>query len=164
MHHTVEIMRTMITMTTKTYSELIRLPTFEERLIYLQTHSPVGADTLGPYRYLAERFLQTELWKKFKREMILRDGACDLAMEDHPIRGVYQKSNGVIVKSEMAILHHIVPCTAEDFLNENMEILLNPENVITTTFRTHQQIHYGLKTVANEIYKERRPGDTCPWR
>lgn len=151
-------------MTTKSYSELMMLPTFEERLLYLQTHSLVGADTLGPYRYLAERFLQTELWKRFKREIILRDDACDLAISDRPIRGVYRKSNGVVVRSSMAVIHHIIPCTADDFLNENMEILLNPENVITTTFATHQQIHYGGKAVVNEIYRERMPGDTCPWR
>jgi hypothetical protein len=113
---------------------------------------------------LAERFLQTELWKKFKREIILRDDACDLAISDRPIRGVYRKSNGVVVRSSMAVIHHIMPCTADDFLNENMEILLNPENVITTTFATHQQIHYGGKAVVNEIYRERTPGDTCPWR
>lgn len=154
----------MITMMTKSYSELMTLPTFEERLLYLQTHSLVGADTLGPYRYLAERFLQTELWKKFKREIILRDDACDLAISDRPIRGVYRKSNGVVVRSSMAVIHHITPCTADDFLNENTEILLNPENVITTTFATHQQIHYGGKAVVNEIYRERTPGDTCPWR
>lgn len=158
-------MRMRITTMTKCYSDLIRLPTFEERLLYLQTHSTVGYDTFGPYRYLVERFLQSYAWKKFKREIILRDKACDLACEDRPIPRTPRKENGTMAtRSNMIMVHHIIPCTIEDYINENMEILLNPENVITTTFNTHQQIHYGSKNVITEIYRERTPGDTCPWR
>lgn len=155
----------MSTMKTKCYSELIKIPTFEERLLYLQTHSTVGYDTFGPYRYLVERFLQTYEWKMFKRNIILRDMSCDLAHPDHPIPKLVRDEHGKIVKrTNMIIMHHIIPCRIEDYMNKNEEILLNPENVVTTTFNTHQQIHYGSKNVVTEIYRERTPGDTCPWR
>lgn len=158
-------MRTMITMMTKSYSELIQIPTFEERLLYLQTHSTVGYDTFGPYRYLVERFLQSYAWKRFKREIILRDNACDLACDDRPIPRALRKEDGTLAsRSNMILIHHINPCRLDDYINQNDEILLNPENVITTTFNTHQQIHYGSKNVVSEIYRERTPGDTCPWR
>lgn len=152
-------------MMTKSYSELIAIPTFEERLLYLQTHSTVGYDKFGPYRYLVERFLQSDEWKRFKSDMILRDEACDLAHPNHSIPELLRDESGKIVKrTNMIIMHHINPCKLEDYVNMNEEILLNPENVVTTTFNTHQQIHYGSKNVVAEIYRERTPGDTCPWR
>lgn len=97
--------------------------------------------------------------------MMLRDGVCDLAHPDHPIPELVRNENGKVVKrTNMIIMHHIVPCRIDDYINMNREILLNPENVVTTTFNTHQQIHYGSKNVVAEIYRERTPGDTCPWR
>lgn len=139
---------------TKSYSDVIQLPTFEERLLYLQTHGQVGLDTFGPYRYLVERFLQSREWKRIKRDVIVRDNCCDLAMPDRPINS----------KVEKVFVHHINPCTVEDIVNQRWEIVMNPENLITTRFQTHQQIHYGSSAVVQEIYKERKPGDTCPWR
>lgn len=145
-------------MRNKSYSELITIPTFEDRLLYLQTHGKVGLDTFGPYRYLVERFLQSREWRHFRRDIILRDNCCDLAFPGYSID---KKSKR---KSDQILIHHINPCTVEDIIEGNWEIVLNPENVVTTKFATHQQIHYGSSNVVKEIYKERTPGDTCPWR
>ena len=155
----------MMTGLNKSYSELITIPTFEDRLCYLQTHSKVGGDIFGRYRYLVEQFLQGQPWKKFKRDIIVRDGACDLACPERRIPERLKDSNGKYKsRTNLIIIHHINPCTLEDYLNYNTEKLLNPENVITTTFNTHQQIHYGNRHVVAEVYRERKPGDTCPWR
>lgn len=155
LHHTAVRQMRIITMN-KCYSELITLDSFEDRLLYLQTHGKVGLDTFGPYRYLIERFLQSQEWKNFRRSIILRDNACDLAHPDHQVR----LSKG----QTLLLIHHIMPSTIDDIKNQRWDRLMNPENVITTTFKTHQQIHYGYKTVVHELYKERKPNDTCPWR
>lgn len=143
---------------TKSYSDVIQLPTFEERLLYLQTHGQVGLDTFGPYRYLVERFLQSGEWRRFRRDIIVRDNCCDLAMPGYSIDKKSKK------REDRIMVHHIIPCTVDDIIAKRWEIVLNPENAITTRFATHQQIHYGSSAIVHEIYRERKPGDTCPWR
>ena len=44
---------------TKTYSELIRLPTFEDRFRYLKLHGAVGKDTFGADRYFNQKFYRS---------------------------------------------------------------------------------------------------------
>lgn len=151
-------------MTSKCYSELIKIPTFEERLQYLQLFGLVGMDTFGPYRYLIQKFRQSGPWKMFRRDMIIRDNGCDLAMPGHEINQFRKTEDGRIINSPNILLHHIVPCSVDDIINHNFKVLMNPENVITTQYSTHQQIHFGKKEVIEEIYKPRTPNDTCPWR
>ena len=81
--------------------------------------------------------------------MHTRDGGFDL--------GVF----GVVIHGRM-ILHHINPVTKEDLENWNVEILLNPENVITTWQITHNRIHYSLE-VKEVSHTERQPDDTKLW-
>lgn len=137
---------------TRSYSELILLPTFEERYKYLKLGGGVGKATFGYSRYLNQRFYNSIEWKDFRRDIIVRDRSCDLAIDDglHDIRGrVY--------------IHHLNPVTKEDINTMNFDILLNPENAICVTHRTHEAIHYG--NFENLVdFVERRPGDTCPWR
>lgn len=135
----------------RTYSELIKLPTFEERFKYLKLGGGVGRETFGVERYLNQRFYTSNEWKRLRREVILRDQACDLGIEG---RDIY----------ENAIIHHMNPVSIKDIVDVT-DFLMNPEYLITTTLLTHNLIHYGDETALNSItFAERKPNDTAPWR
>lgn len=135
----------------KTYTELIQLPTFEERFEYLRLNGAVSDLTFGSYRQLNQALYRSNEWKSFRRQILIRDNACDLAVEGFEIIG------------NRAIIHHLNPITKRDILDRN-PCLFDPENVITTTHNTHQAIHYGGASILPKAPVERRPGDTCPWR
>ena len=67
-------------MSIKTYSELILLPTFEERFEYLRLNGAVGKDTFGYDRYLNQAFYRSYEWKKIRDQIIIRDNGCDLGI------------------------------------------------------------------------------------
>lgn len=134
----------------RTYSELMTLPTFEERYRYLKLGGKVGEDTFGHARYLNQRFYQSPEWKSFRRDIIIRDEGCDLAIKDRPI-------------NDRIYIHHLNPMTLDDIRNRN-PMLLDPENAIAVTFGTHQAIHYGDESLLQLDIVERRPNDTAPWR
>lgn len=134
----------------KSYKELIKLKTFEERLRYLQLNANVGIETFGSGRWLNQRLYHSSLWADVKNEIILRDNGCDLGLEGYEIRGrIY--------------IHHLNPITKEDVLN-NSSKLYDPNNLICVSFDTHQSIHYGSECAALSQLVERRPNDTCPWK
>ena len=135
----------------KCYSELITIPTFEDRFEYVKLDGVVGKETFGFDRYLNQQFYNSYEYRKFRREMILRDMGCDLGIEDRPING-------------LIILHHINPISPEDILERNIRILLDPENTICVGLRTHNAIHYGDSSLLITTPIERTPNDTCPWR
>lgn len=137
-------------MSIKTYSELITLPTFEERYRYLRLTGSVGTDTFGFDRYLNQIFYRSQRWKSIRDEVIIRDNGCDLAIDD---RGIY----GTI------IIHHMNPITLQD-LERDSEYLLNPEYLICTTHNTHNAIHYGDESLLILAPTVRTRNDTCPWR
>lgn len=139
-------MNTMI----KTYSELIVIPTFIERFKYLQLDGTVGQETFGYDRYLNQTLYRTAEWKRFRREIIVRDNGCDLACEGYEIIG-------------KILIHHINPITVEDIMRRDSKIF-DPENVISVTLNTHNAIHYGDETLLMTGPIERKPNDTCPWR
>lgn len=134
----------------RTYSEIITLKTYEERFDYLKIGGQVGQETFGYDRYLNQILYNTKQWKKFRREIIIRDNACDLACEGYEI-------------NYRILVHHINPITVEDIINRN-PMIFDPENAITTTHRTHNAIHYGDKNLLVLQPMERTPNDTCPWR
>lgn len=135
----------------RTYSELITLPTFEERFRYLQLNGRVGEDTFGFDRYLNQEFYQrSQEWKRVRDFVILRDNGCDLAIDDREIMG-------------KILVHHMNPITKEDILQRS-EFLLNPEYLICTMKSTHDAIHYGDESLLIKDHVERRPNDTCLWR
>ena len=134
----------------RTYSEMITLKTYEERFDYLKIGGQVGRETFGYDRYLNQILYNTKQWKKFRREIIIRDNACDLACEGYEI-------------NYRILVHHINPITVEDIINRN-PMIFDPENAITTTHRTHNAIHYGDKNLLVLQPMERTPNDTCPWR
>ncbi len=135
----------------RTYSELIRIPTFEERYNYLKLESEIGIETFGFERYLNQRFYRSKEWKSLRDEIIVRDHGCDLGIVGYEI---YDK----------IYIHHMNPITADDIRN-NTEYLMNPEFLISTTHDTHNAIHYGNSDLLNaSVLVERTKNDTCPWR
>ena len=134
----------------KTYSELITLPTFEERFAYLQLNGVVGRDTFGFDRYLNQNFYRSKRWRSIRDQIIIRDNGCDLGVEGYDIYG-------------KILIHHINPITLDDIERES-EFLLNPEYLITTTHNTHNAIHYGDESLLSTMPMERVKNDTCPWR
>ena len=60
-------------MSIRTYSELILLPTFEERFKYLQLNGRVGDDTFGFDRYINQNFYKSADWKRIRDQIIIRD-------------------------------------------------------------------------------------------
>lgn len=136
----------------KSYSELIELPTFEDRFRYLQCNSSIGSSTLGSLRWLAESFYRTKEWRDLQNYIRLRDAGCDLAIPDRMILG------------EKGTIHHIKPLTAEDFRDRTM-FLLDPEYMILTTHHTHNAIHYGDESlIVKSVVNQRTANDTIPWR
>lgn len=136
-----------------TYNELIRLPTFEERLSYLLLHGRVGAETFGFDRWLNQLFYRSEEWKQLRRKIIIRDNGCDLGVDGYDIQGAI-------------LVHHMNPIVADDIVNCT-PYLMNPDFLISTSFNTHQAIHYenaDLLKVAPIYPTERKPNDTCPWK
>lgn len=134
----------------KCYSELIRIPTFEERFQYLKLDGRVGDDTFGFDRFLNQQFYRSQQWKSLRNEIILRDNGCDLAMEGYDI---YEK----------VIIHHMNPIRLEDVVDIS-EYLINPEYLICTTLNTHNAIHYGNENNLLNKPVERTLHDTCPWK
>ena len=133
----------------KTYSELILLPTFQERFDYCKLGGIVGDETFGSNRYLNQRFYHSYEWKNIIRPFIIRrDNANDLALEDYPINGsIY--------------VHHLNPIAIEDLLNRRAFAYL-PEYMVSCSLHTHNALHYGSLPAARE-YIARRPNDTAPW-
>lgn len=134
----------------RTYSELVLLPTFEERFEYLKLNGAVGIDTFGFDRYLNQTFYKSAEWKRIRNKVIIRDNGCDLGIDGYEIYG-------------RILIHHMNPITQDDIINRT-DLLLNPEYLISVSLDTHNGIHYGD---INQLLKEpivRKPNDTCPWK
>lgn len=136
----------------KSYMELSRLETFDEKFRYLKLHGKVGIDTFGFDRWLNQVFYHSIEWKRFRRDIIIRDNGCDLGDPSRPIIG------------EKIIIHHINPLEVSDLEERRVEALLNPENAISTTDSTHKAIHYSDESILRRDPIERRPNDTIPWK
>ncbi len=138
--------------TIRTYSELMKLSTFEERYEYLRLGGKVGEDTFGFDRDLNQLFYTSPEWRALRNDIITRDGGCDLGIRDREI------GEGVKI-----LIHHMNPITREDILNRS-EYLLNPEYLICTIKNTHDAIHYGDSELLYQDPIVRSKNDTCPWR
>jgi hypothetical protein len=133
----------------RTYSELRRLDTFEERYRYLALRGNVGASTFGFDRYKNQMFYRSTQWRQIRHHVIARDNGCDLGIDGYDIH-------------DRIYIHHMNPMTVEDISHGDDDIL-DPEYLITTTHRTHNAIHYGDETLLPRRLVERRPGDTRLW-
>lgn len=137
-------------MNIRTYSELSKLTTFEERYRYLRLGGRVGEETFGFDRWINQMFYKDPEWLKIRDEVIIRDNGCDLGIEG---REIYSR----------IIVHHMNPITKADILDRS-EFLLNPEYLICTVKNTHDAIHYGDENLLITLPMERSVNDTCPWR
>lgn len=137
----------------RTYSELSRLPTFEDRYEYLRIGGIVGETTFGLDRYLNQKLYNSGRWKSRRNNVIIRDNGNDLGVEGHDISEV----------SEFIIIHHMNPITEKDILNENPDIF-NPEYLICVSPQTHRAIHFGDSSLLPKPFIERSPGDTSLWK
>lgn len=134
----------------KTYSELIAIPTFEERYRYLRLGGQVGAETFGFDRWLNQKFYKDPEWLAVRNHVIIRDNGCDLGI---PGREIHSR----------ILIHHMNPITKEDILQRS-KYLLDPEYLICTIKNTHDAIHYGDEglLILDPVLRSRN--DTCPWR
>ena len=113
----------------RTYSELKRLSTFDERYEYLRLGGAVGGSTFGFDRHVNQSFYSSLEWRTIRRDVILRDSGCDLGILGYEINGV-------------PLVHHINPIAVDD-IRDREDWILQPEYLITTTQQTHNAIHYG---------------------
>ena len=135
----------------RTYSELIQLPTFEERYRYLRIGGRVGEETFGFDRWLNQNFYRKDEEYLAARDIVIaRDLGCDLAVPGREIVG-------------RIIVHHMNPITKEDILRRT-KYLLDPEYLITTWKNTHDAIHYGDDSLLIKDPIIRTRNDTCPWK
>lgn len=137
-------------MTIRTYSELITLPTFEERFKYLKLNGKVGEETFGFDRYLNQIFYKSYAWLKVRDSVIIRDCGCDLGISGREIYG-------------KILVHHMNPIEDKDLINKN-DIILDQEYLICTTKNTHDAIHYGDTDLLFTDPIIRSKNDTCPWK
>lgn len=127
----------------RTYSELITIPSFPERLEYLKL---LDSNATSP-RHMSGDFYRSTLWKSVRRSIIDRDLGFDL--------GIF----GLYIDGPMFV-HHIDPIEESDIIYCTRK-LLDPNNLITTSMNTHNAIHY--KQEEKDLWVERAPGDTKLW-
>lgn len=133
----------------RTYTELSRLETFEDRFDYLSLKGMVGQDTFGFDRYLNQGFYKSREWKNIRSHVIVRDKGCDLGVDGYEIRA-------------HLLVHHMNPVMRDDILHGE-EWIIDPEFLITTSHQTHNAIHYGDKRLLPRGPIVRQPGDTRLW-
>lgn len=134
----------------RTYSELRRLETIEERYDYLRLTGVVGFPTFGFERYINQTFYKSREWRQVRQTVIARDEARDLGVAGFEIHG-------------QLVIHHMNPMLPADIMSDS-EAILNPDFLITTTLRTHNAIHFGDSSQLMLLPPERRPGDHILWR
>lgn len=133
----------------RTYSDLRRFSTFDERFKYLKLRGQVGHSTFGHDRYINQLFYTSAQWREVRQVVILRDNSCDMGVDGYEIHsGLY--------------IHHMNPMTIEDIESANPDIL-NPEFLITVTHATHNAIHYGNESLLPRPTLARKAGDTKLW-
>lgn len=138
-------------MSTKSYSEMCTLDTFEERFLYLKLDGSVGFDTFGFDRYMNQQFYKSAEWKNLRLKVIIRDNGCDLGIPGREIHGrVY--------------IHHINPLRPKD-IEESTDKLFDMDNLVCVSLDTHNAIHFGDDSILqkNEL-TVRTQNDTCPWK
>ncbi len=140
----------MVIIMIKTYSELSKLKTFDERFRYLMLDGRVGESSFGSHRYLNQRWYTSREWLLVKDYIISRDEGCDLGIEGREIH-------------KNIIIHHINPISIEDIVKHTYA-LTDPDNLITTVLRTHNAIHYGDDSILLLEPIQRSKNDTCPWK
>lgn len=136
-------------MSIRSYTELQHVRSFEDRFEYLALYGDVGRATFGHARWMNQTFYTSREWRQVRQFVIARDNGCDLGCEGFEI-------------FDKIVIHHIVPMTPEDIDSGN-PMILDPDNLITTTHDTHNAIHFGDRKLLRLPQPERAPGDTKLW-
>lgn len=134
----------------RTFNELQKLKTFDDRYKYLKLSGVVGESTFGYDRYLNQMLYTSRRWRESRDIVIIRDEGCDLGIPDYRI---YDK----------IYVHHMNPLTIEDIEDES-DLVFDPQYLICTTHNTHNAIHYGDASKLPQPIIERKPNDMCPWK
>lgn len=133
----------------RTYSELTKFETFDERFEYLKLGGGVGRSTFGFDRHINQMFYTSKEWKDLRQYVIFRDNGCDLGVNGYEIYLA-------------PLIHHMNPMNVNDILHKE-DSILDPEFLITTTHNTHNDIHYGVKKAYPKVVSKRTPKDTKLW-
>lgn len=133
----------------RNYSDMVMLDGFDERFEYLKLDGDVGRSTFGFDRHVNQTFYMSQYWKDVRDFVIVRDNGCDLGVIGYEI-------------NFNPLVHHMNPISVDDILHRE-EWILNPEFLILTSFRTHNDIHFGRKTSYPKVVTERTPRDTKLW-
>lgn len=133
----------------RTYSELRRIGTFEERFRYLSLKGQVGSATFGYDRWINQAFYRSRIWRDLRDHIIARDDGCDLGVGGYDIH-------------ERIVIHHLNPMTVDDIVEAD-DAIVDPEFLITTSHKTHNAIHYGDERLLPRPFEPRRRGDTKLW-
>ena len=133
----------------RSYSELVRLGTFEERFEYLRLGGVPGHETFGLDRRLNQAFYDSYAWQQAREWVIIRDNGCDLGLDGFPIH-------------DRILVHHMTPIAPDDILRAR-DWIIDPEFLITTNHDTHNAIHYSAESPRQQDLITRRPGDTTLW-
>lgn len=136
----------------RTYNELMRFSTFEERFNYLKIGGRIGIETFGGSRFLNQDFYRSREWRNLRNYIFSRDNGCDLACDGYDI-----------FDWKVVRIHHMNPIEIED-IEESTDFLTDPNFLITTVEKTHKAIHYSNDIFIPNIVVERRPNDTCLWK
>jgi hypothetical protein len=134
---------------TRTYSELRRLETFEDRFRYLSLRGTVGQATFGFDRWINQQFYTGREWRRLRHDIIVRDNGCDLGIDGYELH-------------ERIIIHHMNPLSVDDIVHGD-DAALDPEFLISVSHKTHNAIHYGDERLLRQPLVPRRPGDTKLW-
>jgi hypothetical protein len=133
----------------RSYKELRRIETFEERFEYLSLRGSVGESTFGFDRWINQRFYRSQEWKNVRNEVILRDLGCDLGIPG------YEIFIGLLV-------HHMNPMSSDNIAQFD-DWIIDSNYLITTSLQTHNAIHYGDESLLPRGPVVRQPGDTKLW-
>lgn len=132
------------------YNDLIQLKTFEERFQYLKINGKVGEETFGLDRYINQQLYKSQKWRSTRSRIIIRDDGCDLGIDGRQL-------------DDYIVVHHMNPIALED-IEEERDIVFDPNYLICCSTRTHRAIHFGDENLLIRDPVVRRPNDTCLWR
>lgn len=122
---------------------------YEERFSYLCLEGKVGKETFGVDRWLNQTFYNSVIWRRVRRDVIIRDNGCDLGCIGYPI-------------GKHIIVHHMNPVKLDTLVRFD-DALLDPDYLICVSFYTHQALHYGGRKTPQPSFSIRTPNDTKLW-
>ncbi len=134
----------------RSYSEMLKYDSFIDRFNYLKLDGIVGDETFGFSRYLNQILYASYEWRKFRKQVILRDNGCNFGLDGYDIH-------------DRLIVHHINPLTLAQIEDRDPQVF-SMNNVVCVSNNIHQAIHYGDESLLPKDPIERKPFDTCPWR